>query len=73
MVCVVTLTFREMQKFRPDRRLRERDPLMMPQMTNPDGGDEKAGELRATARHKRGIWFEKRVLRHQQPGKRSTG
>lgn len=45
----------------------------MPQMTNPDGGDEKAGEPRAIARHKRGIWFEKRVLRHQQPGKRSTG
>lgn len=43
----------------------------MPQMTNPDGGDEKAGKPRATAKDKRGIWFERRVLRHQQPGRRS--
>lgn len=42
-------------------------------MTNPDEGDEKSGEPRATAKDKRGIWFEKRVLRHQQPGKRSPG
>ena len=45
----------------------------MPQMTNPDGGDEKAGKPRATAKDKRGIWFESRVLRHQQPGRRSPG
>lgn len=45
----------------------------MPQMTNPDGGYEKPGKPRATAKDKRGIWFKMRVLRHQQPGRRSPG
>lgn len=45
----------------------------MPQMTNPDGVGEKAGKPRATAKGKGGIWFERRILRHQQAGKRSPG
>lgn len=69
----VTLTFEEMHNFRPDRRLRKETLLVMPQMTNPDEGDGKSGKPRATAKDKRGIWFERRVLRHQQPEKRSPG
>lgn len=45
----------------------------MPQMTNPDGVDEKAEKPTATAKGKGGIWFKKRILRHQQAGKRSPG
>lgn len=30
----------------------------MPQMTNADRGDEKAGKPRATAKDKRGIWLK---------------
>lgn len=61
-----------MHNFRLDRRLEE-TLLVMPQMTNPDEGDEKFGKPRAIAKDKRGIWFERRVLRHQQAGKRSPG
>ena len=45
----------------------------MPQMTILEGADEKAGKPRATAKDKKGIWFERRVLGHQQPGKRGPG
>lgn len=45
----------------------------MPQITNTDGGVEKDGTPRATAKDKRGIWFERRVLRHQQPGREVQG
>lgn len=46
---------------------------MMPQMTNPDGEDEKAARPGAMAKDERGVWFERRVLRHQQPGKEVQG
>lgn len=42
-------------------------------MTNPDS-EEKAGKQKATDKDERRIFFiERRVLRHQQPGKISSG
>lgn len=38
----------------------------MPRMTNPDAGSEKTHMPGATAKDKRRIWFERRVLGHPQ-------
>lgn len=45
----------------------------MPRMTNPDGGSEKTHMPGATAKDKRRIWFERRVLGHPQSGRSSGG
>lgn len=41
----------------------------MPRMTNPDGGSEKTHMPGATAKDKRRIWFERKVLGHPQSGR----
>lgn len=45
----------------------------VPRMTNPDGGSEKTHMPGATAKDKRRIWFERRVLGHPQSGRSSGG
>lgn len=69
---IATPTFGERQHFKSGRQIRT-TLMEMLQMTNPDGGYERTHLPRATAKDKRRIWFERRVLRHPQPGKSSKG
>jgi hypothetical protein len=48
-------------------------PLEMPQMTSPDGGLRGLGSQDSQPRTGEEFGLKKRVLRHQQPGKRSAG
>lgn len=69
---LATTTFGDRQHFQSGRQTGE--TLMdMPRMTNPDGGSEKTHMPGATAKDKRRIWFERRMLGHPQSGRSSGG